>query len=104
MGEQVTSGFGPRHGLRRQAQLERTYAVGLSVRDLVPSFLTTQGSVEDLMKQLGSGSLSTASGNSSSYFLPTVNAGVSWSPRLIPHFIEPSLCLEVQDPVSVISE
>jgi hypothetical protein len=103
MRQQVTSGFGLAMDFGGKLSW-KDLRFGLSVRDLVPSFLTTQGSVEDLMKQLGSGSLSTASGSASSYFLPTVNAGVSWSPRLIPHFIEPSLCLEVQDPVSVISD
>jgi len=103
MSQQVSSGFGLAMDFGGKLSW-KDLRVGLSVRDLVPSFLTTQGSVEDLMKQLGSGSLSTASGSASSYFLPTVNAGVSWSPRLIPHFIEPSLCLEVQDPVSVIRD
>jgi hypothetical protein len=103
MGEQVSSGFGLAMDFGGKLSW-KALSFGLSVRDLVPSFLTTQGSVQDLVNQLSSGNLSTASGSSSSYFLPTVNVGVSWSPRLIPHFIEPSLCLELQDPVSVISD
>lgn len=103
MRQQVSSGFGLAMDFGGKLSW-KTLSFGLSIRDLVPSFLTTQGSVQDLMSQLGSGHLSTASGSASSYFLPTVNAGLSWSPRLVPHLIEPSFCLEVQDPVSVISD
>lgn len=103
MRQQVSSGFGLAMDFGGKLSW-KSLSFGLSVRDLVPSFLTTQGSVQDLVNQLSSGNLSAASGSASSYFLPTVNAGVSWSPRVIPHFIEPTLCLELQDPVSVIAD
>jgi hypothetical protein len=102
MRQKVSSGFGLAMDFGGKLSW-KSLSFGLSVRDLVPSYQTTQGSVQDLVNQLSSGNLPTA-GDSNLKFLPTVNAGLSWSPRLVPHFIEPSFCLEVQDPVSVISD
>jgi hypothetical protein len=103
MGEQVSSGFGLAMDFGGKLSW-KDLSLGLSVRDVTPSFRTTDGTVKALLTQLSSGNLPTASGSESSIFLPNVNAGVAWKPRLIPHFIEPALCLEVQDPVSVVRD
>lgn len=103
MGEQVSSGFGLAMDLGAQLSLG-SLSVGLAVRDIMPSFMTKESTVQELLSELGSGGLSTASGDTKSIFLPTVNAGLAWKPRLIPHFIDPSLCLEIQDPVAVIRD
>ncbi len=101
-GVQVNAGFGLAVDLGASLQLG-SFGIGVAVRDISPSFPVWTGSLQDLLDSLGKNSLpqTTASSNNA-VFLPSITAGLSWKPRLLPGLIDPSLYLELQDPVSVI--
>lgn len=98
----VNAGFGLALDLGASLQVG-SLGIGLAVRDISPSFPVWTGSLQALLNTLGTGLLpQTTATSSTAVFLPNVTAGLSWKPRLIPGLIEPSMYLELQDPVSVI--
>ncbi|HOX48549.1 MAG TPA: hypothetical protein PLG14_05120 [Spirochaetales bacterium] len=104
MGESVESGFGLAMDFGASVELG-SLSVGLSIRDVAPSFIVSEMTVEELLAELGAGSFPRASCSSQSVLvLPSVTAGLAWKPRLVPGLVEPALYFEVQDPVSVIRD
>ena len=104
MGESVESGFGLAMDFGASVELG-SLSVGLSIRDVAPSFIVSEMTVEELLAELGAGSFPRASGSSQSVLvLPSVTAGLAWKPRLVPGLVEPALYFEVQDPVSVVRD
>jgi hypothetical protein len=102
MDQRVEAGFGLAMDFGAQLALG-SLSIGLSVRDVTPSFLTKNEKVADFIAQLNSGAMPDfSSGSASELLLPEVSAGIAWRPRLIKGIFEPGLYLEVQDPVSVI--
>jgi hypothetical protein len=77
--------------------------IGLTLRDLAPSYPVASGTLSALGKQLGSGSMPSTSGSTdTAVFTPDLSAGLSWAPRLLPGLVDPTLYFELQDPVAVI--
>lgn len=101
MGENVDGGFGLAMDLGAQLQMG-SFSLGLAVRDLTPSFVTSQQTVSQLLADLGSGSVPDLSTGKDEIMLPAVSLGLAWKPRLIPGFLDPGLYLEFQDPVGII--
>jgi hypothetical protein len=100
----VNSGFGLAMDLGATLELG-SLAFGLSIRDIAPSFPVWSGSGLDLYNYLVKGTLPpTADSADTAVFVPNLTAGFSWKPRFIPGLFQPSLYLEIQDPVSVIKE
>jgi len=104
MGESVESGFGLAMDFGASVELG-SLSVGLSIRDVAPSFIVSEMTVEELLAELGAGRFPRASGSTQSVLvLPSVTAGLAWKPRLVPGLVEPALYFEVQDPVSVVRD
>jgi hypothetical protein len=79
--------------------------LGLSVRDIAPSFPIARGTVAELQSALSSGNLpDTSAAVDKAVFVPAISAGLSWAPKLFPGLVEPTLYLELQDPVDVIKQ
>ena len=82
-----------------------TFTMGVSVRDIAPSFPIATTTVQELGTTLSSGNLpSVSSSTDSAALTPYVSAGVSWAPKLLPRFVQPTLYFEMQDPVTVIKQ
>jgi hypothetical protein len=98
----VNAGFGLAMDLGASLQLG-SFGIGLSVRDIAPSFPIATPTAQELLDSLKSGSLpDTSASTAKAVFVPNVTAGMSWKPRLIPGLIDPAMYLELQDPVSVV--
>jgi hypothetical protein len=81
------------------------FTVGLSVHDIAPSFPIATSTIAQLQSSLSSGSLpSTSSATDTAVFTPDIAAGLSWAPKLLPGYVEPSLYFEMQDPITVIRQ
>jgi hypothetical protein len=79
-----------------------SFTLGLSVRDIAPTYLISTDTLSNIASSLGSGSLPKAAPNAdAAVFSPNVTAGLSWAPKLVPGLVEPALYLELQDPVNV---
>ncbi|HET7838218.1 MAG TPA: hypothetical protein VFL04_00565 [Rectinemataceae bacterium] len=101
MDNPVTAGFGLAMDFGASLDLE-PFSFGLSIRDISPSFMmdsTTLGSVGSSVS--GGGLALPESSATRAQPLPIVSVGASWKPRLVRHFIDPSLYVEVQDPVGI---
>jgi hypothetical protein len=104
LGITVTSGFGLAADLGATLQLG-TLTFGLSIRDIAPSFPIADTTLEGLVTALEGGSLpATTADSPKAVFIPSISAGLSWAPRIIPYVLEPSLYLEMQDPITVIRD
>lgn len=76
--------------------------LGLSIRDIAPNYAISMQTLSQLSASFSSGSLPTADASSDkAIFLPDVSAGLAWSPKLLPGLIDPSLYVELKDPVYV---
>ena len=102
-GELVDGGFGLAMDLGAQLQMGNL-SLGLAVRDLSPSFVTSQETVSQLLANLSAGTIPDLSTGYSEVMLPAVYLGLAWKPRLIPGFLEPGLYLELQDPVAIVMD
>lgn len=102
-GELVDGGFGLAMDLGAQLQLG-SFSLGLAVRDLSPSFVTSQETVSQLLANLSAGTIPDLSTGKAETMLPAVYLGLAWKPKLLPGFLEPGLYLEVQDPVAVVMD
>jgi hypothetical protein len=81
------------------------FNVGLSIRDIAPSFPIATGTLAELQSSLSSGSLpETSSAVNNAVLTPALSAGLSWTPRPLPGRIDPALYIELQDPVNVIKQ
>jgi hypothetical protein len=79
--------------------------VGLSVRDLSPSFVVDEYLLGDVLSALGAGSLPEADSDAEKAIMtPYINAGLAWKPKLIPGLVEPGLYFELSDPVGAIQD
>lgn len=76
--------------------------LGLSIRDIAPSYPIATTSLDLLERALSSGGFIDAS-SSSRYaaFLPDIAAGLSWAPKLLPGLIDPVFYLELRDPIAL---
>lgn len=100
----INAGFGLAMDLGAHLELG-SLGIGLAIRDIAPPFPIWQGDLETLKASLEQGSLPQADdGAEKAVFLPSVTAGLSWKPKLIPGLIDPALYFELQDPVAVIQE
>jgi hypothetical protein len=100
MSQQVQAGFGLAMDFGAQYEVG-SISVGLSVRDVTPSFLARVESLSDLLSQLGSGSLPGFTSDTDAEVLyPYASLGLAWRPKLIPGFIEPGLYAEIQNPAA----
>jgi len=100
----INAGFGLAMDLGAHLELG-SLGIGLAIRDIAPPFPIWQGALETLKASLEQGSLPQADdGAEKAVFLPSVTAGLSWKPKLIPGLIDPALYFELQDPVAVIQE
>jgi hypothetical protein len=100
----IKAGFGLAMDLGATLELG-SITLGLSVRDIAPSFPVWVGNAYDLMTSLEGGSLPSTEGSSeTAVFYPNVTAGFAWKPRFVPGLFEPAFYAELQDPVSVIKE
>lgn len=98
----VDAGFGLAMDLGAALQLG-SVSLGVSVRDISPTFPVWTGSFKQFIDSLKSGALPSASGSANTAVLvPDVSAGMSWKPRFIPGVIDPAVYLEVQDAVWVV--
>jgi len=78
------------------------FTIGLSIRDIAPSFPIASQDITELEDSLSAGNLpDTSDSTDSAVYTPSVTAGLSWTPRLLPGLIDPALYFELQDPVSV---
>jgi hypothetical protein len=104
MNEDVKTGVGL--AMDFGAQLEMgSLSLGLSVRNVAPSYLRNQESVSALLDQLQSGSLpSYLNSADKASSLPIVCTGLAWKPVVLKGFFEPSFYMEVQDPVSIVRD
>jgi hypothetical protein len=79
--------------------------VGLSIRDIAPSYPITTTSLEALEKTLASGEIPDASSSSEyAVFHPEISAGLSWKPKLKAGVIDPALYFELKDPIGVVQD
>jgi hypothetical protein len=100
----VSSGFGLALDIGATLQLG-SITIGISSRDLSPSFPMWNGTLGDLITSLDeTGSLPQPAEESIASFLPNISAGLAWQPRLLPGVIDPSLYIEIKDPIGVIKE
>jgi hypothetical protein len=77
--------------------------LGLSIRDIAPSYPIATTSLQALEAMLASGDVPSASSSSkSAILLPDISAGLSWAPKLVPGVVDPHLYLDLSDPISVI--
>jgi hypothetical protein len=98
----ASAGFGLAMDLGASLELG-SLGIGLAVRDIAPPFPVWYGTVDQLAASLEQGSLPEAGdGAEKAVFLPSITAGVSWRPKLLPGLIDPSVYFELQDPVAVI--
>jgi len=100
MGEPVYSGFGLSVDLGAQLWLGNDLNFGVAVRDLTPSVSSTQGTVQSVLDQMQSGNFDLSLSGSSSY-TPNITAGVSWTATKLT-LLTPTVCFEIQDPITVI--
>ena len=79
------------------------FTVGLSIRDIAPTYPIATTTLNELKSDFAAGNLPTT-GSTTAVLTPNVSAGVSWTPKLVPHLVEPALYLELADAVSVIQD
>lgn len=96
----VNAGFGLAVDLGAHLELG-SLGIGLAVRDIAPPFAVWSGTFDDLSTSLEAGELPKADGTKKAVFLPSITAGLSWKPKLLPGLIDPALYFELQDPVAV---
>jgi hypothetical protein len=78
-----------------------SFTVGLSVRDIAPSYNISYSTLSELQNSLASGNLPSSSGSANTaVFLPDISAGLSWKPKIC-NLVEPAFYLELKDPVTV---
>jgi hypothetical protein len=104
MGQKVNAGFGLAFDAGAQLMLLDSITVGLSIRDLTPTYMADTETLQNLADQLSSGNLMSSTGSYTGKFLPAIYAGLSWAPRLIPFLLEPAFYFEIQNPVAVIKD
>ncbi len=98
----IDAGFGLAMDLGASLQLG-SLGIGISARDISPSFPIWTGTFQQFFGSLANGSPPNAINSSNTAVLkPDVSVGMSWKPRLVPGFIDPALYLELQDPVWVV--
>lgn len=97
MDQRVEAGFGLALDFGVQFQVD-TLTLGFTVRDVVPSFLTVNETVSELLDQLSAGNVADlSSGSASETLYPYMALGLSWRPCLIKGFLEPGFYLELSD-------
>jgi opacity protein-like surface antigen len=97
----INAGFGLAMDLGASLQLG-SLGLGLAIRDIAPPFPIWHGDLATLQSSLEQGSLPDAGeGAEKAVFLPSITAGLSWKPKLIPGLIDPAVYFELQDPVAV---
>jgi len=102
--EPVVAGFGLAMDLGATLELG-SLTVGLSVRDLSPSFVMDDYLLGDVLDALSSGSLPEAGADADKVLMtPYVTAGLSWKPTLIPGLLEPGLYFELADPIRAVQD
>lgn len=95
--------FGVAMDLGASLQLS-SFTLGLSVRDIAPSYVISSGKLTAILDSLsGTGLPSNTDTSSAAVFTPDVTAGLAWTPKLLPHLIDPALYFEIQDPVGVLT-
>lgn len=73
-------------------------ALGMSIRDLAPTYPIATGKLSKLQSAFSSGNLpDTSSATDRARFRPIISAGVSWSPAIAPGALDPAFYLEAQD-------
>jgi hypothetical protein len=98
----VDAGFGLAMDLGAALQLG-SVGIGVSIRDISPTFPVWTGSFKQFADSLETGALPTASGSANTAVLvPNVGAGMSWTPHFIPGVVDPAVYLEIQDVVRVV--
>ncbi len=97
----VNAGFGLAVDLGAHLQLG-TLGIGLAIRDIAPPFAVWNGSLDELVDSLESEGLPTPGDDAvKAVFLPSITAGLSWKPAILPGLVDPALYVELQDPVAV---
>jgi len=100
--DNVNAGFGLAVDLGAHLELG-SLGIGLAIRDIAPPFAVWTGTFDDLADSLETGGLPKADGTTKAVFLPSITAGLSWKPKLLPGLIDPALYFELQDPIAVFS-
>jgi hypothetical protein len=79
-----------------------SFTVGLSVRDIAPSYPIAKDKLAKIWSGLGSGKMpDTRNSVDRARFWPLISAGLSWAPKLAPGKVEPALYFELSDPIGV---
>jgi hypothetical protein len=99
-GQDAVGGFGLAMDLGARMRAG-AFTVGLSVRDIAPSFSVSGGALGELL-----GSWSSGSEAGSFSLTPNVAAGIRYHPDLgdLARFVDPLVLVELQDPVTVIRD
>lgn len=99
--DDVKAGFGLAMDLGASLELG-SLGIGLAIRDIAPPFPFWSGTFAELQASIDQGGLPEAGADAEkAVFLPSITAGLSWKPKLLPGLIDPSVYFELQDPVAV---
>jgi len=97
----LNAGFGLAADLGAHLQLG-SLGIGLAIRDIAPPFAVWSGTLDKLIDSLNAGSLPKPEADSTNaVFVPSITAGLSWKPTLLPGIVDPAVYFELQDPVAV---
>ena len=100
-GESVYAGFNLAMDFGASLQLG-SLKFGLTLRDISPTYLMGRYTIDELLQGLSSGSLpNPGTDAATAYTPPFMTAGLAWTPRLVPHVVDPALYFEIQDPVGI---
>lgn len=77
-------------------------SVGLTLRDLAPTYPVATEKLPKIQSSLGSGNMpDTSSSSLFAKLTPSISAGLSWAPGIAPGAVDPVFYLEAQDIVGV---
>lgn len=104
MSETVDAGFGLAVDMGAQLVLG-SLSLGLTARDLTPTYITKNETVSALISDLAAGQLPQVGDTATDQTLyPALYLGLAWRPVLIAHVFEPGIYVEVQDPIAIIRD